>query len=73
MAEPIVWYKWKFSFKKITPAIIDTIVDILANTADLEASILDNVKLARKYATIDDNIPKYKIDKTKLELFKGSK
>ena len=57
----------------MTPANIDTIVEILANTADFEASILDNVKLARKYATIDDNIPKYKIDKTKLELFKGSK
>lgn len=71
--DPIRWYNLKLSLSKITPAIIETIVDKLVKTAALEASILDSVKLIKKKAIREDNIPKYEMDIRKFVFFKGEK
>ena len=57
----------------LQPAIIETMVDKLAKTADLDASILDRVKLIKKKAIIEDNTPKYARDTRKFLFFKGAK
>ena len=71
--DPMRWYNLKLSLSNITPAIIETIVDKLVKTAALEASILDSVKLIKKKATREDNIPKYEMEIRKFEFFKGEK